>query len=87
METTLTFRNPVADLAPLAEVAIRVDLHLGCATFAIEDLARLRAGMVLVLPQSAGGALYVSINGIVAARAEIAVAREGVSVRITELIG
>jgi flagellar motor switch protein FliN/FliY len=69
----------------LADVPCPVAAVLGTGTFTVRDCLALGVGSVLVLQQSAGEDLILTVNGITLARGEVVIVDDSAALRVTEI--
>ena len=73
-------------LAPLHDVACRVDVVLGSASLSVRQCLGLGRDSVIRLVQSAGNDMQVVINGIAIAQGEVVIIDNSTAVRITDIL-
>jgi flagellar motor switch protein FliN/FliY len=78
---------PAADaLAPLHDVACRVDVVVGTASMTVRECLALRRDSLVRLVQSAGNDMQVVVNGIAIAQGEIVIIDNSTAVRVTDIL-
>jgi flagellar motor switch protein FliN/FliY len=73
-------------LAPLHDVACRVDVVLGTASMSVRQCLSLNRESVIRLTQSAGNDLQVVVNGVPVALGEVVIIDNSTAVRITDIL-
>ena len=73
-------------LAPLHDVACRVDVVLGSASLSVRQCLGLERDSLIRLVQSAGNDMQVVINGIAIAQGEVVIIDNSTAVRITDIL-
>ena len=73
-------------LAPLHDVACRVDVVLGTASMTVRQCLSLQRDSLIRLSQSAGNDLQVVVNGIAIAQGEVVIIDNSTAVRITDIL-
>lgn len=73
-----------SDLAPFADVRMRVEVVLGRGSLSLRSCLGLQRGSVVRLAQSAGQDLFVLVNDVPVARGEVVIIDDSVSLRLTE---
>jgi flagellar motor switch protein FliN len=82
---------PIDDDTPgsfdaLDDVELDLTIELGRTEMALEDVAQLRSGSVVLLDKLAGDPVDVVVNGRLIARGEVVVVDQRFCVRVTELV-
>lgn len=75
-----------ASLDKLRDVELDVSIELGRTEMALEEVAKLQAGVVVPLDTLAGDLVDVVVNGRLVARGEVVVVDDNFCVRVVELI-
>jgi flagellar motor switch protein FliN/FliY len=86
--TSSSSSDPAAAVEPfeaLADVPCPVAAVLGTGTFTVRECLALGVGSVLVLKQSAGEDLTLSVNGVTLARGEVVIVDDSAAIRVTEI--
>jgi len=73
-------------LAPLFDVACRVDVVLGTSSMSVRQCLGLKRDSVIRLTQSAGNDLQVVINGVPIALGEVVIIDNSTAVRVTDIL-
>lgn len=73
--------------ARLRDVVCPVEVVLGTGTMTLRRVLTIERGGVVRLGQSAGEDLFVNVNGIKLAEAEVVIIDETIAVRVTHLAG
>lgn len=73
-------------LAPLHDVACRVDVVLGSASLTVRHCLSLQRDSVIRLAQSAGNDMQVVVNGVAIAQGEVVIIDHSTAVRITDIL-
>ncbi len=79
--------GPAGPLGFLGDVPMQLEIRLGGAELAIEELLKLATGDVVALERRADDPVEIVAGGRVIARGEMVVVDGGLGVRITELCG
>lgn len=73
-------------LAPLHDVACRVDVVLGSASMTVRQCLSLQRDSIVRLAQSAGNDMQVVVNGVAIAQGEVVIIDNSTAVRITDIL-
>ena len=75
-----------AELAPVFEVPVHVQVVLGKATVDVASLLRLGRGSVVELDRKVGEAIDIYVNNRLVARGEVVVVDDRLGVTMTEIV-
>ena len=76
--------TPIEEIAPLADVAMDIDVELDRKIMAVRDILALESGSVIAMQRSAGETIDILVGGSVIGSGEIVILDEKVAVRITD---
>jgi flagellar motor switch protein FliN len=76
--------NPQAEIAPLEEVPLEIEIELGRRVLTMREVLRLRVGSVIATSRSAGDNIDVYLGGVLCGSGEIVVIENSIAVRITD---
>jgi flagellar motor switch protein FliN/FliY len=85
-QNLLSSSDPNDPLAPLFDVACRVDVVLGTASMSVRQCLALKRDSVIRLTQSAGNDLQVVVNGVAIALGEVVIIDNSTAVRVTDIL-
>ena len=75
-----------AELAPLGDVNIAVEVRLGTATISVRECLKMKRHSIVRLAQSAGSDMQVLVNGVPVANGEAVIIDDSTAVRLTEIV-
>jgi len=76
--------NPQAEIAPLEEVPVEIEIELARRVLTMREVLRLREGAVITTQRSAGDNIDIYLGGVLCGSGEIVVIENSIGVRITD---
>lgn len=76
--------TPLEEIAPLADIAMDVEVELDRTVMTIRDILSLERGSVVAMQRSAGETIEIRVGGTMIGSGEIVILDETVAVRITD---
>jgi flagellar motor switch protein FliN len=76
--------NAHAEIAPLEEVPVEIEIELGQRVLTMREVLRLREGSVITTSRSAGDNIDIYLGGVLCGSGEIVVVENSIGVRITD---
>lgn len=73
------------DLESIKDVPVEVNVVLGEATIALDDMLKMGSGAILKLNKKVGDAVDVYVNGRCVAKGEIVLVEDKIGVTMTEI--
>jgi flagellar motor switch protein FliN len=73
-----------AEIAPLEEVPVEIEIELGQRVLTMREVLRLREGSVITTSRSAGDNIDIYLGGVLCGSGEIVVVENSIGVRITD---